>query len=118
LQVAAPRPCLAFREVRFSESLGQIPSGALFLVVRHKASERFTVLQKHKRHVLIVRSVDAIGKIARGLGYAYARFLHNLIIRLSDFLPMSSRSFLRLDQFLKSTGAKAEENVPNPKLFP
>jgi len=28
------------------------------------------------------------------------------------------RKFLRLDQFLKSTGAKAEENVPNPKLFP
>jgi hypothetical protein len=26
--------------------------------------------------------------------------------------------FLRLDQFLKSTSAKAEENVPNPKLFP
>jgi 3'-5' exoribonuclease len=28
------------------------------------------------------------------------------------------RKFLRLDQFLKSTGPKAEENVPNPKLFP
>jgi hypothetical protein len=28
------------------------------------------------------------------------------------------RKFLRLDQFLRSTGAKAEENVPNPKLFP
>jgi 3'-5' exoribonuclease len=27
------------------------------------------------------------------------------------------RKFLRLDQFLKSTGAKADENVPNPKLF-
>jgi 3'-5' exoribonuclease len=27
------------------------------------------------------------------------------------------RKFLRLDQFLKSTPAKAEENVPNPKLF-
>jgi 3'-5' exoribonuclease len=27
------------------------------------------------------------------------------------------RKFLRLDQFLKSTSAKAEENVPNPKLF-
>ena len=26
--------------------------------------------------------------------------------------------FLRLDQFLKSTSAKAEENVPNPRLFP
>ena len=28
------------------------------------------------------------------------------------------RKFLRLDQFLKSANAKAEENVPNPKLFP
>ena len=28
------------------------------------------------------------------------------------------RKFLRLDQFLKSTSAKAEENLPNPKLFP
>jgi 3'-5' exoribonuclease len=28
------------------------------------------------------------------------------------------RKFLRLDQFLKSATAKAEENAPNPKLFP
>jgi len=28
------------------------------------------------------------------------------------------RKFLRLDQFLKSTSGKADENVPNPKLFP
>ena len=28
------------------------------------------------------------------------------------------RKFLRLDEFLKSTAAKEEENVPNPKLFP
>jgi len=28
------------------------------------------------------------------------------------------RKFLRLDEFLKSTSAKAEENVANPKLFP
>jgi hypothetical protein len=27
------------------------------------------------------------------------------------------RKFLRLDQFLKSTSAKAEEGAPNPKLF-
>ena len=27
------------------------------------------------------------------------------------------RKFLRLDQFLKSTNAKADESVPNPKLF-
>jgi hypothetical protein len=28
------------------------------------------------------------------------------------------RKFLRLDQFLKLTSGKAEENVPNLKLFP
>jgi 3'-5' exoribonuclease len=28
------------------------------------------------------------------------------------------RKFLRLDQFLKSASPKADENVPNPKLFP
>jgi 3'-5' exoribonuclease len=28
------------------------------------------------------------------------------------------RRFLKLDEFLKSNSAKAEENVPNPKLFP
>jgi 3'-5' exoribonuclease len=28
------------------------------------------------------------------------------------------RKFLRLDEFLKASSAKAEENVPNPKLFP
>jgi hypothetical protein len=28
------------------------------------------------------------------------------------------RKFLGLDQFLKSTSAKAEENVPHPRLFP
>jgi len=28
------------------------------------------------------------------------------------------RKFLRLDQFLKPTNVKPEENVPNPKLFP
>ncbi len=36
----------------------------------------------------------------------------------SAYSTALGRKFLRLDQFLKSTGAKAEENVPNPKLFP
>jgi len=36
----------------------------------------------------------------------------------STYSGALGRKFLRLDQFLKSTGAKAEENVPNPKLFP
>jgi 3'-5' exoribonuclease len=36
----------------------------------------------------------------------------------SAYSAALGRKFLRLDQFLKSTGAKAEENAPNPKLFP
>jgi 3'-5' exoribonuclease len=36
----------------------------------------------------------------------------------SAYSAALGRRFLKLDEFLKSTGAKAEENVLNPKLFP
>jgi 3'-5' exoribonuclease len=36
----------------------------------------------------------------------------------SAYSSALGRKFLRLDQFLKSTNTKAEENVPNLKLFP
>jgi hypothetical protein len=36
----------------------------------------------------------------------------------SAYSSALDRKFLRLDQFLKSSGTKAEEIVPNPKLFP
>jgi hypothetical protein len=39
-------------------------------------------------------------------------------VKWSAYSGTFGRKFLRLDQFLKSTGAKAEENVPDPKLFP
>jgi hypothetical protein len=29
-----------------------------------------------------------------------------------------TRKFLRLEEFLKATSVKAEENAPNPKVFP
>ncbi len=35
----------------------------------------------------------------------------------STYSGALGRKFLRLDQFLKSNSAKADENVPNPKLF-
>ncbi len=35
----------------------------------------------------------------------------------SSYSTALGRKFLRLDEFLKSTSAKAEESVPNPKLF-
>jgi len=36
----------------------------------------------------------------------------------SAYSSALGRKFLRLEEFLKPTSAKAEENVPNPKLFP
>jgi 3'-5' exoribonuclease len=36
----------------------------------------------------------------------------------STYSNALARKFLKLDEFLKPTSAKAEENVPNPKLFP
>ena len=36
----------------------------------------------------------------------------------SAYSAALGRKFLRLEQFLKSSSAKAEENPPNPKLFP
>jgi len=36
----------------------------------------------------------------------------------STYSNALARKFLKLDEFLKSANAKAEENVPNPKLFP
>ncbi len=35
----------------------------------------------------------------------------------SAYSDALGRKFLRLDQFSKSANVKAEENVPNPKLF-
>jgi 3'-5' exoribonuclease len=36
----------------------------------------------------------------------------------SSYSAALGRRFLKLDEFLKTNNAKAEENVPNPKLFP
>src|ERR1700751_3696302 len=55
--------------------------GNLF-VCRHKASERFAAFQKHEGDVLRVRAVNAIGKIARGLGDGYALLFHKSDYRI------------------------------------
>jgi hypothetical protein len=84
-KITMPRSGFILRQVGFSQSLGQIAANTNFFVVRYKARNRLTVLQKHKRNVLIVRAVNAVCKIARSFRDGYARFLHNLIIRLSAF---------------------------------
>ncbi len=80
-----PRSGFVLRQVGFCQSLGQIAANTNFFVVRYKARDRLTVLQKHKRNVLIVRTVNAVRKVARSFRDGYALFFHNLIIRLSVF---------------------------------
>ncbi len=59
------------------------------------------------------RSCDAF----RGYEDAPLLRIASIVFWYRPVVVSATRQFLRLDQFLKSTGAKAEENVPNPKLF-
>ena len=71
-----PRSGFVLRQVGFSQSLGQVAASTNFFVVRYQARDRLTVLQKHKRNVLIARAVNAVRKIARSFRDGYAGFLH------------------------------------------
>jgi hypothetical protein len=78
LRAASKMPCsgLLLWQIGFSQGFGQIAANTNFFVVRHKSRDRLTVLQKHKRNVLIVRAVNAVRKIARSFRDGHARFLH------------------------------------------
>jgi hypothetical protein len=91
-QITMPRTSFALVQFGFGQNLSQIAADTNFLIVRHKARERFTVLQKHKRNLLVVGPVNAVGKIARSLGdgYVYVRFLHKS--SLSDYLILRTLS--------------------------
>jgi hypothetical protein len=89
-QITMPRTCFVLVQFGFGQNFSQIAADTNFLIVRHKARERFTVLQKHKRNVLVVRPVNAVGKVARSLGDGYVRFLHKT--SLSDYLILRTLS--------------------------
>src|SRR5260370_34781462 len=61
--------------------------GADLLAVGHQPGERQAVLEKHKRHILVVSAVDAIGEVPRRFGDGDSRLFHK--IRLSDFSTLS-----------------------------
>ena len=84
-QVMMPRSDFVLRQVGFSQSLGQVAASTNFFVVRYQARDRLTVLQKHKRNVLIARAVNAVRKIARSFRHGYARFLHEADFRIIRF---------------------------------
>jgi len=75
-----PRSGFVLRQVGFGQSLGQIAAKANFLVVRHKASDRFAILQKHEGHVLIMSPA----KLRDASVTVLLVFFTNLILRSSD----------------------------------
>ena len=91
LQFTVPGSCFLLRQVGLGQNIGQIAADTNHLVVGHKPSERFAVLEKDEGNVLIVGPVNAVGKIARRLCDGYALFFHNLIIRLFDCRDYVSR---------------------------
>jgi len=90
LQITMPHSGFGFWQIGFSQSIGQIAANTNFFAFRHKARDRFTVLEGHEGNVLTVRATDGVRRIARTFRDGYARFLHSLIIRLSAFLTVST----------------------------
>lgn len=75
----------SFRQVSMGQRVGQIPAEADLFTVRYQAGDGRAVFEQNESDVLIMRAVDAIGKIARSVRHADTRLTHK--IRLSDFSP-------------------------------
>src|SRR5271157_3307863 len=80
---------LSFRQFSFGQCLGQITPSTNFLIVRHQPGDWGAVFEQHEGDVLVMGAVDAIGKIAGGIGDTDYRLSHK--IRLSDLNPMPTR---------------------------
>ena len=98
------------RQFGSAQRLSQVPARADLFPIRHQPGNGRAVLEKDESDVLIMGSVDAIGKIARGIRDADGYLSHN--IGLSDFQRgVSSDPDLdvldRLDRFLLATNRLA-----------
>lgn len=101
-----------FRQISVGQSVGQIPARADLLAVRHQAGDGRSVFEQNESDVLIMRAVDAIGKIARGVRHADTRLSHK--IRLSDFpalvnpLRPDRKELTPISRILHKKGLRAE----------
>ena len=57
-------------QFQVSQRLGQLPALANLCIIRDQPGDRRPVLQKNKRLVLVMRTIDAISEIASGFGDA------------------------------------------------
>src|SRR5260370_18478887 len=93
LRVAGPRLGLPGRQGGPGQRFSQTVPGADLLAVGHQPGERHAVLEQHKRHILVVSAVDAIGEVPRRFGDGDGRLFHK--IRLSDFMALSIKPVRR-----------------------
>lgn len=71
------------RQLGLAQRLGEFAPRAKSLPFRHQTGDGRAIPEKHKRDVLVMGSVDAVGEIACGICNADRSLWHT--IRLSDF---------------------------------
>jgi hypothetical protein len=63
LHVTMPSFGFALWQFRLGQGLSQLTADANFFMIRHKASERFTILQEDKSNVLVMGTINAVSKV-------------------------------------------------------
>ena len=92
----APRSGIVIRQFGFAPGLSQVTAKADFFIVRHYASKRSSILEEHKRDVLIMGAVDAIGEITCRFRDADDGYFHK--IRFSYVLQKRQGAHFRRNQ--------------------
>ena len=86
-KVFVPGPRFLSGKLCFVHCFRQVPPGANSPTLRYQPGKRLSILQQHKRGVLIMLSVHTVGKIPGCFRDGDRRFLHT--IRLSEFTDIS-----------------------------
>lgn len=81
--IAAPSLEFPSSQLGLGQGFCQGSTCADFFVIWSKLCDRGAVSEKNEGDILVVRTVDTLGKITRRLGYAYCRFLHKLRLSYS-----------------------------------
>jgi hypothetical protein len=82
MEIAVPGSCFFRRKLGGKQGRRQVAARTDLLVVRDKTGHWRAALEEDERDILVMRSIYAVGEVARRLGHA-DRLLHG--IRLSDF---------------------------------
>ena len=74
------------------QNRGEITSGTDLLLVRYKLGHRRTILEQHKRDVLVMDAIDAVGEASRGFRDSNRYAPHKIRLSDSQFRAILRRS--------------------------